>query len=46
MRDAKTARRVVTDEPGMAYAMAEDIPKTRSRFEKAVVEDTDYAMNY
>jgi tetratricopeptide (TPR) repeat protein len=46
IRDAKTTRRVVTDQAGMAYGMSGDITKARSLFEKAIVEDPDYPMNY
>jgi tetratricopeptide (TPR) repeat protein len=46
MKDTKTARRVVTDQAGMAYAMSGDIPKARSLFDKAIAEDPDYPMNY
>ena len=44
--DAKTMRRVVTDQAGMAYGMAGDIPKARAIFEKAVSQDPDYPMYY
>jgi len=46
LRDTKTARRVVTDQAGMAYGMSGDITKARSLFEKAIVEDPDYPMYY
>lgn len=46
MKDTKTATRVVTDQAGMAYGMSGDIQKARSLFEKAIVEDPDYAMYY
>jgi tetratricopeptide (TPR) repeat protein len=46
MRDAKTATRVVTDQAGMAYGMAGDIPKARSLFERAIVDDPEYPMYY
>jgi hypothetical protein len=43
---AKTMRRVVTDQAGMAYGMSGNIPKARTIFEKAVAEDPDYPMYY
>jgi hypothetical protein len=46
MKDTKTARRVVTDEAGMAYGMSGDITKARSLFERAILEDPDYPLNY
>jgi tetratricopeptide (TPR) repeat protein len=46
MKDEKTARRVLTDQAGMAYGMSGDITKARSLFEKAIVEDPDYPLNY
>jgi hypothetical protein len=46
MRDTRTATRVVTDQAGMAYGMSGNIPKARSLFEKAIVEDPDYPLNY
>jgi hypothetical protein len=45
-RDPKTARRVVTDQAGMAYGMSGDIQKARTLFEKAIAEDPDYPMYY
>ena len=44
--DAKTMRRVVTDQAGMAYGMAGDTLKARTIFEKAVSQDPDYPLNY
>jgi hypothetical protein len=44
--DARTMRRVVTDQAGMAYGMSEDIPRARAIFDKAVAEDPDYPMYY
>ena len=44
--DAKTTRRVVIDQAGMAYGMSGDITKARSLFEQAIVEDPDYPLNY
>jgi hypothetical protein len=46
MKDTKTATRVVTDQAGMAYGMSGNVPKARSLFEKAIVEDPDYPLNY
>ena len=46
MRDTKTATRVVTDQAGMAYGTSGNIQKARSLFEKAIVEDPDYPLNY
>lgn len=46
MGDTKTAARVVTDQAGMAYGMSGNIQKARSLFEKAIVEDPDYPLNY
>jgi hypothetical protein len=46
MRDAKTTRRVLTDQAGISYGMSGDIQKARSLFEKAIVEDPDYPMYY
>lgn len=41
---AKIARRVVTDNAGMAYGIAGDIQKARVIFENAIAEDPDYPM--
>jgi hypothetical protein len=46
LKDQKTARRVVTDQAGMAYGMAGDIAHSRSLFEKAMAEDPDYPLYY
>jgi hypothetical protein len=46
LKDKKTATRVVTDQAGMAYGMSGNIQKARSLFEKAIVEDPDYPLNY
>lgn len=46
MKDAKTTRRVLTDQAGISYGMSGDIQKARSLFEKAIVEDPDYPMYY
>jgi tetratricopeptide (TPR) repeat protein len=42
----KTARRVMTDQAGMAYGMSGNIGKARAIFEKAISEDPDYPMYY
>jgi hypothetical protein len=44
--DAKTMRRVVTDQAGMAYGMSGDLAKARSVFEKAIPGDPDYPLYY
>jgi tetratricopeptide (TPR) repeat protein len=44
--DAKTMRRIMTDQAGMAYGMSGDIPKARAIFEKAVAGDPDYPIYY
>jgi tetratricopeptide (TPR) repeat protein len=46
LKDTTTAKRVVTDQAGMAYGMSGDITKARSLFERAIVEDPDYPLNY
>jgi hypothetical protein len=46
IRDAKTTKRVVTDQEGIAYGMAGDIQNARRLFEKAIAEDPDYPMYY
>jgi tetratricopeptide (TPR) repeat protein len=46
LKDTKTAKRVVTDQAGMAYGMSGDITKARSVFESAMAEDPDYPLNY
>ena len=46
MKDTTTATRVVTDQAGMSYGMSGDIQKSRTVFEKAIVEDPDYPMYY
>ena len=45
-RNARTTRRVVTDQAGMSYGMSGDIPKARTIFEKAIAEDPDYPLYY
>ena len=44
--NAKTMRRVVTDQAGMSYGMSGDVAKARAIFEKASTEDPDYPMYY
>jgi tetratricopeptide (TPR) repeat protein len=44
--DQITMKRVVTDQAGMAYGMSGDLQKSRSIFEKAVVEDPEYPLYY
>jgi Tfp pilus assembly protein PilF len=46
LKDTKTAKRVVTDQAGMAYGMSGDITKAPSVFESAMAEDPDYPLNY
>jgi tetratricopeptide (TPR) repeat protein len=45
-KDAKTTKRIVTDQAGMAYGMSGDNEKARSLFEKAIAEDPEYPMYY
>jgi hypothetical protein len=45
-RDVKTARRIVIDQAGMAYGMSGEVQKARSLFERAIVADPDYPLNY
>lgn len=44
--DARTMKRVATDQAGMAYGMSGDIQKARAMFDKAIAEDPDYPMYY
>ncbi len=44
--DRSTRRRVVTDQAGMAYGIAGNIPKARTIFEAAIAKDPDYPMYY
>ncbi len=46
MGDTKTAKRVITDQAGMAYGISGDITKARHLFERAFVDDPDYPLNY
>ena len=39
-------RRIVTDQAGMAYGMAGNIPKARALFDAAIAKDPDYPMYY
>jgi len=43
---AKTARRVLTDQAGMAYGMSGSLEKARAIFEDAKKTDPDYPMYY
>jgi hypothetical protein len=45
-KDARTMKRVATDQAGMAYGMSGDIQKARATFDKAIAEDPDYPMYY
>lgn len=42
----QTMRRVATDEAGMSYGIAGDIPKARAIFEAAIAKDPDYPLYY
>lgn len=44
--DVTTMTRVLTDHAGMAYGISGDLKKSRSIFEKALVEDPDYPLYY
>jgi len=44
--DEKTLRRVITDQAGMAYGIAGNVPKARAMFEAAIAKDPDYPMYY
>lgn len=44
--NAKTMRRVATDQAGMSYGMSGELTKARAIFEKASAEDPDYPMYY
>jgi tetratricopeptide (TPR) repeat protein len=44
--DARTMKRVATDQAGMAYGMSGDIQKARAIFDQAIREDPDYPMYY
>jgi tetratricopeptide (TPR) repeat protein len=45
-KDQEAARRIVTDQAGMAYGISGDIPKARAIFEAAIVKDPDYPLYY
>ena len=45
-RNARTTRRVITDQAGMSYGISGDIAKARTIFEKAIAEDPDYPLYY
>jgi hypothetical protein len=42
----KDGRRIVIDQAGMSYGMSGDVAKAREIFERAMLEDPDYPMNY
>jgi len=43
---ATIAKRVLTDQAGMAYGIAGELAKARVIFEKGIVEDPDYPLYY
>jgi tetratricopeptide (TPR) repeat protein len=43
---ASAARRVLTDNAGMAYGISGDLKKARAIFEKAIAEDPEYPLYY
>jgi len=43
---AQIARRVVTDQAGLAYGLAGDLAKARAVFEKGIADDPDYPLYY
>ena len=45
-KDQTRWRRVATDQAGLAYGLAGNIPKARAIFETAVTKDPDYPMYY
>lgn len=45
-KDQATWGRVATDQAGMAYGLAGNIPKARAIFETAIAKDPDYPMYY
>lgn len=42
----RTMVRVITDQAGMSYGIAGDIPKAREIFEAAIAKDPDYPLYY
>jgi len=46
VNDQTKWRRVATDQAGMAYGLAGDIPKARALFNAAIAADPDYPMYY
>jgi tetratricopeptide (TPR) repeat protein len=42
----KIAKRVITDQAGMAYGIAGELERARGIFEKAIAQDPDYPMYY
>lgn len=45
-KSATVARRVMRDQAGMSYGISGDLAKARSIFEKGVVDDPSYPLNY
>jgi hypothetical protein len=45
-KDEQMWRRLATDQAGISYGMANNIPKARTIFEAAIAKDPDYPMNY
>ena len=45
-KDQTKWRRVATDQAGLAYGLAGNIPKARAIFEAAVGKDPDYPVYY
>lgn len=45
-KDQVTWRRVTTDQAGMAYGLAGNVPKARALFDAAVAKDPEYPMYY
>lgn len=45
-RDQITWRRVATDQAGIAYGLAGNIPKARALFDAAIAKDPDYPIYY
>jgi hypothetical protein len=39
-------RRALTDQVGMSYGIAGDIPKSRAIFESAIAKDSEYPLYY
>ena len=45
-KSATFARRVMRDQAGMSYGISGDLAKSRSMFEKGIVDDPSYPLNY